>query len=101
MNAGVAGADLGGPKGLVRFLCPADLDQNPDAEPRPRVVVLVTNSEESIVAPGRLLWCYRSRNNDRAVAILDQTTEDAVRAAMPSAADVWTAMVRSRHITSR
>ncbi len=101
MNAGAAGADLGGPKGLVGFLCPTDLDQNPDGEPQPRVVVLVTNSERTIEAPGRLLWRYRSRNNDRAVAILDQTTEDAVRAAMPSAADIWTARVRSRHITTR
>jgi len=98
LEAGVATAGMEGPKALIRFLCPADFEKDQQAEPQPQVLILVTGAPPIEDVPGRLLWSYRSRNNSRTVSVLDHATEDAVRAAVPASADVWTAKVRSRHI---
>ena len=99
LKGGVAAADMEGPKALIRFLCPAEVEKDEQAEPQPQVVILVTGTPPGEDVPGRLLWSYRSRNDSRTVSVIDETTENAVRAAVPADADVWTAAVRSRHIT--
>lgn len=97
--AGAAAADLEGPRDLARFLCPDAFADDQLAEPQPQVVILVTDVAPGEAVPGRLLWSYRSRNDGRSVSIIDEASEDAVRAAAPAGADVWTARVRTRHIT--
>jgi hypothetical protein len=100
LQAGLASPDLEGPKGLLRLLCPTDFDRDPEAEPQPQVIVVVAGGEPVNEHPGRLLWRYRARNNDRTVSILDNASEDAVRESLPETAEVWAAKVRSRHITA-
>ena len=99
LQGGVAAAGMEGPKGLIRFLCPTEFEKDQQAEPQPQVIICVTDTPPKADIPGRLLWAYRSRNDGRTVSVFDETSEDAIRAAVPATADVWTAKVRSRHIT--
>jgi hypothetical protein len=97
--AGLVPADLKGPRELVRRLCPKVFETQPEAEPMPQVVVIVTNGTVANDLPGRHLWTYQSRGTDRTVSIRDETSEVAVREAAPSGTEIWDAVVRTRHIS--
>ncbi len=99
IGAGYAPSSLKGPKELVRLLCADVFETQPDAEPMPLVVVVVTNAAITGELPGRHLWTYRSRGQDRIVTIRDGTNENAVREAAPANTEVWDAVVRTRHIS--